>query len=71
MDVQLDILHRVDSQIVVAEERVQAEQANQTKVAEHFVERALSEQIVLELLEQILFVLAELALVNGAIGDGQ
>lgn len=64
MDIELNILHGIDSQVVVTEKRVQSQQADKTKIAEHFVKRALRKQIVLELEEQVLLVFAKLRLVN-------
>ncbi len=49
VDVQLDVLHGIDGQVVVAEERVEPEKAHQAEVAEHLVEGALRKQVVLQL----------------------
>ncbi len=67
VDVELDMLHGIDGQVVVAEERVQTKQTDQAKVAEHLVQAALGEQIVLELLEELLLMLTELGLVDAAV----
>ena len=71
MDVQLDVVHGVYGQVVIAEQRVQAQQAHQTEVAEHLVQTALREQVILELNQKVLFVLGEMALVNAAVAEGQ
>ncbi len=65
VNIQLHVLHGVDGQIVIPEQRVQAKKYDQAEVAEHFVKGALREKIVLELQKQVFFALAELALVNG------
>ena len=70
MNVQFDILHGVNSQIVVSKERVQAKQAHQAKVAQHFVQATLSKQIVLQLKEQVLLILAKLTLIDASIRIG-
>ena len=40
--------NELNGQIVVAKKRVETQQAHQTKVAEHFIEFALGEQVVLQ-----------------------
>ncbi len=49
MNVQLDIVHGVDGQIVIAKQRVQSQQTDQAKVAKHFVQTALGMQVVFKL----------------------
>ncbi len=60
VDVEFDVLHGIDGQVVVAKERVETKQTHQTEISKHLVQAALSEQVVLELLKQSLLMLTKL-----------
>ena len=67
MNIQLDVLHGIDGQVVVAEKRVETKQTHQTEISKHLVQAALSEQVVLELLKQSLLMLTKLWLIDASV----